>query len=66
MNEEKMDIKAAAAKIVQVAHNPAETREGTIDDIRSIGKLLGMTEEEIFDSDMPGDLFSKENRLPKE
>lgn len=66
MNNDELNIKEAAAKIMEAVRNPPETHEDAIEVIRSIGKSFDMSEEEIFDSDMPGDLFSKENRLPKE
>lgn len=73
MNEEKMevemdmdmDISAAAKRIMELVNSPDKPNEEVIEDLRYIGTKFGMTDEEIFDTDIPGDLFSKENRLPK-
>ena len=63
--EMDMDISAAAKRIIELVNNPDKPNEEVIEDLRYIGTKFGMTDEEIFDTDIPGDLFSKENRLPK-
>lgn len=71
MDEEKMevemdmDISAAAKRIMELVNSPDKPNEEVIEDLRYIGTKFGMTDEEIFDTDIPGDLYSKENRLPK-
>ena len=63
--EMDMDISAAAKRIIELVNNPDKPNEEVIEDLRYIGTKFGMTDEEIFDTDIPGDLYSKENRLPK-